>query len=92
MASQATTQADKLRALIAAANRALPYAEADELFASKAGMALCNAAYDVFEVDGLFDLSIQVERELPAEPAIPDLPIITLRPVTLDPSVWGDAA
>jgi hypothetical protein len=58
--SRITTQAVKLDAMIAAAVSARREAERGNLFASHAGRALVNAAHDIFEVDGLYDLADDV--------------------------------
>lgn len=55
------SQLDKLEALIAAATKALPFAARGALFDTPIGAALCNAAYDVFEVDGLYDMALDVD-------------------------------
>lgn len=62
----------KLDTLINAAGRARAVAIRDEgkpecqqmLFASPAGLALVNAAFDLFEVPELYDFAEQVRREL----------------------------
>lgn len=52
------TQLEKLDTLIAKLTAARGYAIKGELFASTAGYAAVNAAHDLFEVDGLYDLAI----------------------------------
>lgn len=62
----------KLLHLMAACSRALPVAQSDvgrevweqKLFASPEGMALVNAAFDLFESDDLYHLARDVEREI----------------------------
>ena len=39
-------------------------ASANMLFASRAGAALVNAAFDLFECDGLYDLARDIEHGL----------------------------
>lgn len=70
----------KLEALRAACDRALLVASKGELFASAEGIKLTNAAYDLFEVDGLYDLAGDVAFELHVDRE-------TLRPTPL-----GEAA
>jgi hypothetical protein len=59
-----TRQGLRLEALIAAAGAARSAAGCGSLFASHAGRALVNAAFDLFECDGLYDLAGDVEHEL----------------------------
>jgi hypothetical protein len=47
----------RLEALRAACERALPEAARGALFDGVAGVRLCNAAYDVFECDALYDMA-----------------------------------
>jgi hypothetical protein len=57
-------QSARLEALIVAADASRPAAARGALFASQAGYALVNAAFDLFECDGLYDLARDVEHEL----------------------------
>ena len=61
-AASALPQLARLEALRAACERALPDAARGALFDGVAGMRLCNAAYDLFECDALYDMA----RELAA--------------------------
>jgi len=47
-------QHQQLEALIAAANKALPYAATGDLFGSRAGIALVNAMHDLTGCDELY--------------------------------------
>jgi len=63
-------QAHKLDALIRAAGAGRRAAEKGHLFCSRPGLALVNAAFDLFECDALYDLADDVFREIQAdEPA-----------------------
>jgi hypothetical protein len=57
-------QAVRLESLIRAAGSAREAAECGLLFASTAGCALVNAAFDLFECDDLYRLGEDVEHEL----------------------------
>jgi hypothetical protein len=57
-------QAEKLESLIRAAHAGRDDAARELLFCSRAGFALVNAAFDLFECDGLYDLAADVAREL----------------------------
>jgi hypothetical protein len=61
-------QTTRLDALTHAAAAARPAAERGELFASKAGQCLVNAAFDLFECDGLYALGQDVGHELDRGP------------------------
>ncbi|MDB5708630.1 MAG: hypothetical protein JWL96_700 [Sphingomonas bacterium] len=52
-----SSQFARLEALRAACDRALPAAARGALFDGVAGMRLCNAAYDLFECDALYDMA-----------------------------------
>jgi hypothetical protein len=65
----AAKQAARLDALIVAAGAARPAAARGLLFASRAGHALVNAAFDLFECDELYSLRRDVEHELGLEDA-----------------------
>jgi len=52
------SQLEKLDTLIAKLTAAREAAIKGELFASTAGYAAINAAHDLFEVDGLYDLAV----------------------------------
>ena len=54
-AAAASPQFARLDALRAACERALPEAARGTLFDGLAGVRLCNAAYDLFECDALYD-------------------------------------
>ena len=54
----------RLEALRAACERALPEAARGALFDGIAGMRLCNAAYDVFECDALYDMAQELGAPL----------------------------
>lgn len=58
------TQLEKLDALLRAAGIARKDAMKDNLFGSYSGLALVNAAFDLFECDGLYDLAGDVRHEL----------------------------
>jgi hypothetical protein len=61
MPADATSpQLARLEALRAACERALPEAARGALFDGVAGMRLCNAAYDLFECDALYDMAQEV--------------------------------
>lgn len=47
----------RIEALRAACERALPDAARGALFDGLAGVRLCNAAYDLFECDALYDMA-----------------------------------
>jgi hypothetical protein len=53
----ASPQFARLEALRAACERALPEAARGALFDGVLGLRLCNAAYDVFECDALYDMA-----------------------------------
>ena len=57
-------QTTRLDSLIRAAGDARPAAACGLLFASHAGKALVNAAFDLFECDELYRLVGDVEHEL----------------------------
>lgn len=61
---EARKQTERLTNLMNAAARAFPAAATGDLFASKQGLALINAAFDLFEVKGLYDLRADVEVEI----------------------------
>jgi hypothetical protein len=56
-------QAAKLADLIRAARAGSAQAERGMLFSSGPGIALVNAAFELFECDGLYDLTLDVARE-----------------------------
>jgi len=56
-ADSTSFQFARLEALRAACERALPAAARGALFDGIAGIRLCNAAYDLFEVDALYDMA-----------------------------------
>ena len=56
-------QAAKLGDLVRAAAAGGPAAERGMLFCSRAGLALINAAFELFECDALYDLARDVARE-----------------------------
>jgi hypothetical protein len=60
----AARQLARLEALIGAARAARPSAARGMLFASRSGKALVNAAFDLFECDGLYRLGQDVDHEL----------------------------
>jgi hypothetical protein len=60
-------QLGRLDGLIRAANAARPAARRGLLFASRSGRALVNAAFDLFECDGLYRLGEDVDHELGRE-------------------------
>lgn len=51
------SQLARVEALRAACERALPDAARGVLFEGLAGIRLCNAAYDLFECDALYDMA-----------------------------------
>jgi hypothetical protein len=57
-------QANKLQALISAATAGRAAAMQGRLFCSRPGLALVNAAFDLFECDGLYDFAGDVAREI----------------------------
>lgn len=56
-------QAARLADLIRTAAAGRPQAEKGTLFCSRAGLALVNAAFDLFECDELYDLACDVAVE-----------------------------
>ncbi|MDB5676546.1 MAG: hypothetical protein JWM65_3528 [Sphingomonas bacterium] len=56
-ADTVSPQFARLEALRAACDRALPEAARGALFDGVAGVRLCNAAYDMFECDALYDMA-----------------------------------
>ena len=64
MESSLHAQAVKLDALLRAAAAGRSAAERGRLFCSRSGLALVNAAFDLFECDGLYDLAGDVAHEL----------------------------
>ena len=56
-AASTLPQFARLEALRAACESALPEAARGALFDGVAGMRLCNAAYDLFECDALYDMA-----------------------------------
>ena len=56
-AASVSPQLVRLEALRAACERALPDAARGALFDGVAGLRLCNAAYDLFECDALYDMA-----------------------------------
>jgi hypothetical protein len=63
-AAVANPQLGRLDGLIRAAIAARPAARLGLLFASHSGKALVNAAFDLFECDGLYRLGEDVDHEL----------------------------
>ena len=63
MDSNVQPQTARLADLIRTATAARPQAERGTLFCSRAGLALVNAAFELFESDGLYDLAWDVARE-----------------------------
>ena len=65
----ALSQLQRLHALRIVLNNPQTEAAAsvNVLFASRAGAALVNAAFDLFECDELYDLARDVEREVCAQ-------------------------
>ena len=63
MDSNVQPQTGRLADLIRTATAARPQAERGTLFCSRAGLALVNAAFELFECDGLYDLGWDVARE-----------------------------
>ena len=63
MKAVANPQASKLADLVHAATAGRAQAERGMLFCSRAGVALINAAFELFECDGLYDLACDVARE-----------------------------
>lgn len=53
----ASLQSARIEALRAACERALPDAARGAVFDGLAGVRLCNAAYDLFECDALYDMA-----------------------------------
>ena len=60
----APSQESKLESLIRAASAGLSDARRGTLFCSRRGLALVNAAFDLFECDALYDLGSDVAREI----------------------------
>lgn len=54
----------RVEALRAACERALPDAARGALFDGIAGIRLCNAAYDLFECDALYDMAEELAAPL----------------------------
>ena len=63
MERSAYAQAAKLADLMRAAAAGRLQAEHGRLFCSRAGLALVNAAFELFECDALYDLACDVGRE-----------------------------
>ena len=57
-------QAAKLADLVRAASAGSSQAARGTLFCSRAGLALVNAAFELFECNALYDLSCDVAREI----------------------------
>lgn len=57
------TQLEKLDALIDAATKARRAAGMNLMFCTLSGQRLTNAAYDLFQVDGLYDLVGEIAWE-----------------------------
>ncbi|MDB5698792.1 MAG: hypothetical protein JWN69_1596 [Alphaproteobacteria bacterium] len=64
MQSSSHPQAEKLDTLVSAACSARRDAIRGMLFCSRSGLALVNAAFDLFECDALYDLASDVRGEL----------------------------
>lgn len=64
MDSGSHAQAARLAELIRTATAGGPQAELGTLFCSSAGLALVNAAFELFECDALYDLARDVAREV----------------------------
>jgi hypothetical protein len=64
LADTVSPQFARLQALRAACERALPAAARGVLFDGVAGLRLCNAAYDVFECDALYDMASELAAPL----------------------------
>lgn len=62
-AHSALSQREKLENIIRAAERALVAAEHGHLFGDRRGLALVNAIHDLLEVDAIYDLARDIERE-----------------------------
>lgn len=67
MARSSHPQSGKLDDLIRAAGTGKLAAETGLLFASRAGLALVNAAFELFECEGLYDLADGIRRDLVAD-------------------------
>jgi len=63
-ADPVSSQFARLKALRAECERALPEAARGALFDGVAGVRLCNAAYDVFECDALYDMAGELAAPL----------------------------
>ena len=63
-ADPVSPQFTRLEALRAACERALPQAARGALFDGVAGIRLCNAAFDLFEIDALYDLADEIAAPL----------------------------
>lgn len=74
-------QADRLDDLIRAAGAGRTAAESGLLFASRAGLALVNAAFELFECDELYDLADGICRDIGGDSGS----------WTIDGRVWGKA-
>jgi hypothetical protein len=62
--SEIAGQVDKLDAIIRTATAARNAASTGDLFASKQGRALVNAAFDLFECDQLYRLGEDIAHEI----------------------------
>jgi hypothetical protein len=80
-ADAVSPQFARLEALRAACERALPEAGRGTLFDGLAGIRLCNAAYDVFECDALYDMA--QELAAPFGVAADGAPVLHLADRTL---------
>jgi hypothetical protein len=58
------SQLTRVETLRAACERALPDAARGALFDGVAGIRLCNAAYDLFECDALYDMAQEIAAPL----------------------------
>ena len=64
MESSSRRQVARLEALLDAGLLARHAARSGTLFCSTPGLALVNAAFDLFECDALYDLAADVGREV----------------------------
>lgn len=71
MQPAAHPQSDKLDQLIRTASAGRRQAERGMQFCSRAGLALVNAAFDLFKCDALYDLAADVAHELGADDQCP---------------------
>ena len=88
-----SNQLEKLENLIRAAEACRPAASVDQVFGSRRGLALINAAFELFECDELYTLARDIERDVCGpDDSIPPLPLVETKVRKLDETLWGRVA